>query len=233
MMRAKLSGVRSRRHPWFRPPRFLTATRHRPLPRPRSSQPRRPTGSGGSATTTPRRTTPSSTRCSAGTSRPRIVRPRVPCRPSSSSWVCVSFLPAVSNQMTKAQPSRQRLQPQRPPDHRQAPPLQKQAARLQIQGSILALFIAGNFGRQHEVVAAYDRLNEGALKRLQALPASRWEGPVPFVYQGTEVMKETGYDNAWGFLLDIIHHRGQLSTYLRPMGAKVPQIYGPSADEPM
>ncbi len=28
-----------------------------------------------------------------------------------------------------------------------------------------------------------------------------------------------------------VHHRGQLSTYLRPMGAKVPSIYGPSADE--
>ncbi len=26
------------------------------------------------------------------------------------------------------------------------------------------------------------------------------------------------------------HHRGQLSTYLRPMGGKVPGIYGPSAD---
>ena len=30
-----------------------------------------------------------------------------------------------------------------------------------------------------------------------------------------------------------IHHRGQLSTYLRPMGSKVPSIYGGSADEPM
>jgi uncharacterized damage-inducible protein DinB len=29
-----------------------------------------------------------------------------------------------------------------------------------------------------------------------------------------------------------IHHRGQLSVYLRPMGAKVPSIYGGSADEP-
>ncbi len=28
-----------------------------------------------------------------------------------------------------------------------------------------------------------------------------------------------------------VHHRGQLSTYLRPMGAKVPSIYGPSGDE--
>ncbi len=30
-----------------------------------------------------------------------------------------------------------------------------------------------------------------------------------------------------------IHHRGQLSVYLRPMGSKVPGIYGPSADEPI
>ncbi|MDP9267720.1 MAG: DinB family protein [Acidobacteriota bacterium] len=28
-----------------------------------------------------------------------------------------------------------------------------------------------------------------------------------------------------------IHHRGQLSVYLRPMGSKVPSIYGPSADD--
>jgi uncharacterized damage-inducible protein DinB len=27
-----------------------------------------------------------------------------------------------------------------------------------------------------------------------------------------------------------VHHRGQLSTYVRPMGGKVPGIYGPSAD---
>jgi uncharacterized damage-inducible protein DinB len=27
-----------------------------------------------------------------------------------------------------------------------------------------------------------------------------------------------------------IHHRGQLSAYLRPMGASVPSIYGPSGD---
>lgn len=29
-----------------------------------------------------------------------------------------------------------------------------------------------------------------------------------------------------------IHHRGQLTAYLRPMGGKVPSIYGGSADEP-
>ena len=34
-------------------------------------------------------------------------------------------------------------------------------------------------------------------------------------------------------LRHLVHHRGQLSAYLRPMGGKVPSIYGGSADEPM
>jgi uncharacterized damage-inducible protein DinB len=33
-------------------------------------------------------------------------------------------------------------------------------------------------------------------------------------------------------LLHTVHHRGQLSTYLRPMGVKVPAIYGESYDSP-
>jgi uncharacterized damage-inducible protein DinB len=37
---------------------------------------------------------------------------------------------------------------------------------------------------------------------------------------------------AWFTLFDLIHHRGQLSAYLRPMGGKVPSIYGPSGDDP-
>jgi uncharacterized damage-inducible protein DinB len=36
----------------------------------------------------------------------------------------------------------------------------------------------------------------------------------------------------WFMLFDQIHHRGQLSVYLRMTGEKVPSIYGPSADEP-
>lgn len=38
------------------------------------------------------------------------------------------------------------------------------------------------------------------------------------------------YRMAWGFYLDAIHHRGQLTTYLRAMGATVPAVFGPSAD---
>jgi uncharacterized damage-inducible protein DinB len=84
-----------------------------------------------------------------------------------------------------------------------------------------------------EVLATYDRHHDTVTKSLSALTTAQWERKVPFLYQGQEVMSDTGYGNAWGFLFDIVHHRGQISTYLRPMGAKVPQIYGPSADEPM
>lgn len=38
-------------------------------------------------------------------------------------------------------------------------------------------------------------------------------------------------DIAWMTLQDQVHHRGQLSVYLRIVGAKVPSIYGPTADE--
>ncbi len=82
-----------------------------------------------------------------------------------------------------------------------------------------------------QIVAQYDKLHDGLTKRLKAVPAGQWESKLPFLMDGQEVMRENGYDMAWGFLLDQIHHRGQLSTYLRPMGAKVPAIYGPSADE--
>lgn len=37
---------------------------------------------------------------------------------------------------------------------------------------------------------------------------------------------------AWFLVHDQIHHRGQLSIYLRMADGKVPSIYGPSGDEP-
>ena len=39
-------------------------------------------------------------------------------------------------------------------------------------------------------------------------------------------------DTLWGMTSLTIHHRGQLSVYLRMVGGKVPSIYGPSGDEP-
>jgi len=78
-----------------------------------------------------------------------------------------------------------------------------------------------------EVVQAYEKQSDEIAKRWKALPDDRWNGTLQFF--GSE---RPASPMAWSFLFDIVHHRGQISTYLRPMGSTVPQIYGPSGDEP-
>ena len=78
-----------------------------------------------------------------------------------------------------------------------------------------------------EVLDAYEQQADDMVARWQALPPERWNGMLEFF--GSE---RPASPMAWSFLFDIVHHRGQITTYLRPMGSTVPQIYGPSADEP-
>ena len=78
-----------------------------------------------------------------------------------------------------------------------------------------------------EVLKAYEAQSADILKRRKALPTARWSGELDFF--GTQ---RPASPLAWSFLFDIVHHRGQITTYLRPMGSTVPQIYGPSGDEP-
>ena len=78
-----------------------------------------------------------------------------------------------------------------------------------------------------EVLEIYEKQSATLDSRWNALPAARWNGNLEFF--GSQ--RPAG-PMAWSFLFDIIHHRGQITTYLRPMGSKVPQIYGPSGDEP-
>ena len=78
-----------------------------------------------------------------------------------------------------------------------------------------------------DVLAEYERQSAEVMRRWDALPQSKWDGSLAFF--GSE---RPASPMAWSFLFDIVHHRGQITTYLRPMGSTVPQIYGPSADEP-
>ena len=77
-----------------------------------------------------------------------------------------------------------------------------------------------------EIVEVYERQNVPL--RFEELPLDRWTGTLSFFGSDRKAS-----DMAWSFLFDIVHHRGQITTYLRAMGSTVPQIYGPSADEPM
>jgi uncharacterized damage-inducible protein DinB len=78
-----------------------------------------------------------------------------------------------------------------------------------------------------EVLDAYEKQSAGLEARWNSLPAERWNGNLEFFGH-----QRPASPMAWSFLFDIVHHRGQITTYLRPMGSKVPQIYGPSGDEP-
>lgn len=77
------------------------------------------------------------------------------------------------------------------------------------------------------VLEVYDAQSATLPQRWQALPPERWDGTLEFF--GSQ---RPAAPMAWSFLFDIVHHRGQITTYLRPMGSTVPQVYGPSADEP-
>jgi len=83
-----------------------------------------------------------------------------------------------------------------------------------------------------DAAAAYERNAADFEKRLAAVDDATWEKHARFLVNGQVIWETTLGDMLYGFLFDAIHHRGQLSSYLRPMGAKVPSIYGPSADDP-
>jgi uncharacterized damage-inducible protein DinB len=67
---------------------------------------------------------------------------------------------------------------------------------------------------------------------LQNVEDKSWnEKPTQFIVDG-RVLFETHMGHMfWLGLFDAIHHRGQLATYIRAAGGKVPAIYGPSADD--
>jgi uncharacterized damage-inducible protein DinB len=80
------------------------------------------------------------------------------------------------------------------------------------------------------------QLFDGQVKTIREILAARTDAEL----MGTWTFKQNGQElfampraAAWRswVMNHLIHHRGQLSVYLRQTGSKVPGIYGPSADE--
>jgi uncharacterized damage-inducible protein DinB len=82
-----------------------------------------------------------------------------------------------------------------------------------------------------EIAAAWDKQTEALRPKLAALDQQTWDRNGEFKMGEHVVGNSPTGEFLWGFLFDMVHHRGQLTTYLRPMGGKVPSIYGPSADD--
>jgi uncharacterized damage-inducible protein DinB len=79
-----------------------------------------------------------------------------------------------------------------------------------------------------ELVSWYEQHYNRSAARVRALSAQQLVTPVNFfgVFNLPVVFYLAFLNN------HSIHHRGALATYLRPMGSKVPSIYGGSYDEP-
>lgn len=81
-----------------------------------------------------------------------------------------------------------------------------------------------------EMVAAFHR-HHGRLDQLVAgLDDAAWARPGQMRSGGKVMLEQPVGEFLWFLLFDGIHHRGQLAAYIRPMGGRVPAIYGPSAD---
>jgi uncharacterized damage-inducible protein DinB len=84
-----------------------------------------------------------------------------------------------------------------------------------------------------EMVTAYQNHHHALAEKLNHLDDATWNRAA-FLTRGEQeiILRDSIGGLLWIALFDAVHHRGQLSTYIRPMGGKVPSIYGPSADAP-
>ena len=83
------------------------------------------------------------------------------------------------------------------------------------------------------LVATFEQSHRDAATRLTAMTNGVFTSTIIMpVGPGGVTAPMRRADALWMMLFDTVHHRGQLSVYLRATGAKVPSIYGPSGDEP-
>ncbi len=89
---------------------------------------------------------------------------------------------------------------------------------------------APHFGSSAEAGAAIMQMLQEVKALAEQTSEEVWDSEAVAGVGDKMDWKSTRGKMSWSMLFDLIHHRGQLATYLRPMGGKVPSIYGPSAD---
>jgi len=82
------------------------------------------------------------------------------------------------------------------------------------------------------ILAAFERHYAALDDRIGRLDKSEWQSKARLLIDGQLYREAPVGEFLWYIFFDAIHHRGQLSTYIRPMGGQVPSIYGPSGDDP-
>ena len=85
-------------------------------------------------------------------------------------------------------------------------------------------------GTMREIITAYESAHVKAVAKVSQFSEEEFNRTVSCLLPGGE-WKMAQPEAFWGNLMDEVHHRGQLTVYLRLAGGKVPSIYGPSGDE--
>jgi len=86
--------------------------------------------------------------------------------------------------------------------------------------------------RWEDVVTSYESVHRTLVEKLRKTPEPELNQLTRFFTGPKQVGDMRKMDLLWMMLMDSVHHRGQMSVYLRLAGGKVPSIYGPTADEP-
>jgi uncharacterized damage-inducible protein DinB len=80
------------------------------------------------------------------------------------------------------------------------------------------------------MLAQFEGLSAALSEKLENLSQTQFEQAARLRIGSQVVVEKSVGEILWLFHFDLIHHRGQLTTYLRPMGGKVPSVYGKSGD---
>ena len=83
-----------------------------------------------------------------------------------------------------------------------------------------------------EIITKYETSHTTNVNKVKALTDAELNSPIPWMVAPKQMGQVRRADVLWMAVMDNVHHRGQFSVYLRIAGAKVPSIYGPTADEP-
>ena len=82
-----------------------------------------------------------------------------------------------------------------------------------------------------ELVNHHEENLQGALKALKKVTNEQLEEPFYLKNQGQTIFTSSKKANVSSSINHLVHHRGQLTVYLRLNDIAVPSIYGPSADD--
>ena len=81
------------------------------------------------------------------------------------------------------------------------------------------------------IADAAERAHRQVVELLRNADDAKLEGSVQFFVAPKTLGDVPTMEFLWYLLFDHVHHRGQLTVYLRMVG-KVPSVYGPSGDQP-